>query len=457
MEAVAVLASIATKLTQHQENEEKADQAEEDLYMVLGMAGTTIGVGTLCFHHFQQHWSRTDAFYFSVISATSVGLGDLVPIFIQPNFFVIWLIYITMTLGMVATAISKLQEMDLKINVHHLKKLSAQRSFDMVYLKTKIMRQEWHKKTKLANKPIESGETALLREKEEDAAEGGVDGGAEVGSGGGVKGGAGTPPVEAAEDDVGKSFEATPLRHAAKHLAKNVTRIGSGGGSGQGDWEDGKMSAGILSPESARRRLERARQAAYAQGRKDAQEQALREANQQAYAQGLRDAKVQVAKEAAEDQARIKAALTLIDAKNGPRQLEKEQLELGNVVALASPAVDHVRTTAEPEAPEKWLGVEEMIAQREAEGFTSCIPRAGLSSYREVFYATDDEPYPPSHNSGSDDAMPSHSMLPFCNEGVVPKDAAVGMGTTMRNRRVGAAEHPLEPAGPNNQWQRTEV
>jgi hypothetical protein len=64
MEALGVLASISKQLEKHQELEEKADQAEEDLYVVLGLALLTIITGTFLFNHFQSDWTGVDALYF---------------------------------------------------------------------------------------------------------------------------------------------------------------------------------------------------------------------------------------------------------------------------------------------------------------------------------------------------------------------------------------------------------
>ena len=54
-------------------------QLEEHAYRVLAASAVLlIAIGTVVFS-WLEHWSLVDSFYFSVVTATTVGFGDLTP------------------------------------------------------------------------------------------------------------------------------------------------------------------------------------------------------------------------------------------------------------------------------------------------------------------------------------------------------------------------------------------
>jgi hypothetical protein len=115
MEAVALLTSIAHKWHHRTTSRKKVTAARqsisEDLWVVLVLAVLTIVLGTLGFEKLEPKWGYIDSFYFCIVSSTSIGLGDLAPDFTEPVFFVAWLVYTILSLGLIATVIGKVQEL----------------------------------------------------------------------------------------------------------------------------------------------------------------------------------------------------------------------------------------------------------------------------------------------------------------------------------------------------------
>lgn len=66
-----------------------------------------IGAGTLVYHYVEE-WSWVDAFYFSVVTLTTIGYGDLTPQTDIGKLFTV--IYIIMGLGMVLGFINAVYE-----------------------------------------------------------------------------------------------------------------------------------------------------------------------------------------------------------------------------------------------------------------------------------------------------------------------------------------------------------
>ena len=68
----------------------------------------TYFVGSLVFYALSDGWSFTDAFYFTSISLTTIGLGDFTP---GANQLVFWYFYVALNLGLVASVIQGLSEL----------------------------------------------------------------------------------------------------------------------------------------------------------------------------------------------------------------------------------------------------------------------------------------------------------------------------------------------------------
>jgi hypothetical protein len=121
------------------------------------------------------------------------------------------------------------------------------------------------------------------------------------------------------------------------HAVQTASKLfkGSGGGGGSGGSEGG----------STTKNIESTRKAAYEQGRRDAEAQALREADQYAYEQGKRDAKQELSMRISEEEhVRTVTALKRMRAEvrrevevEVHREMEMEYLACGQVLVLSPP------------------------------------------------------------------------------------------------------------------------
>jgi len=65
---------------------------------LMSISATTIGIGTVTYH-FIEGWGWIDCLYFSVITLTTIGYGDIAPITTPGKLFTI--IYIMFGLGII--------------------------------------------------------------------------------------------------------------------------------------------------------------------------------------------------------------------------------------------------------------------------------------------------------------------------------------------------------------------
>lgn len=72
---------------------------------IFFVAATTVGVGTL-FYHFIEKWNWVDSYYFSVVSLTTVGYGDLAPTTVAGKIFTTF--YLIIGISIIAALINNL-------------------------------------------------------------------------------------------------------------------------------------------------------------------------------------------------------------------------------------------------------------------------------------------------------------------------------------------------------------
>jgi hypothetical protein len=112
-QALVILQSVANRRMQHF-NEERAEQ---QVHLMLALAVFSIFVASLVFWQLESGidaeapWTFLDAVYFSVITTTTTGLGDLVPNIRNDFTIVFWFVFVTWGLGLVASVIQKVQTM----------------------------------------------------------------------------------------------------------------------------------------------------------------------------------------------------------------------------------------------------------------------------------------------------------------------------------------------------------
>jgi hypothetical protein len=111
-EALTILTKIATDRKAHAQMKE----AGEQLSLMVGLAVVYLLIGTLVF------WKGDDltllnAIYYNVITVTSVGLGDFAPPPGDSSALVFWIVYVVLSMGLVASIIGRIGDMDLQ---HHL-------------------------------------------------------------------------------------------------------------------------------------------------------------------------------------------------------------------------------------------------------------------------------------------------------------------------------------------------
>ena len=79
-----------------------ADPATRGLVAVVGV---TLAVGTL-FYALNEGWSAIDALYFSVVTLTTIGFGDLVPTSGVTKMFTV--VYSLLGIGIIASFVASL-------------------------------------------------------------------------------------------------------------------------------------------------------------------------------------------------------------------------------------------------------------------------------------------------------------------------------------------------------------
>lgn len=107
-EAMAILTNIAHSM----HNQEQQDNAWQDFILVTVLTGLTILTFTLIFWQMEEEWTSIDAFYFCMVTATSIGFGDLVPK-MSGTFFFLWALFVVFALSLVTNAINQLQTLNI--------------------------------------------------------------------------------------------------------------------------------------------------------------------------------------------------------------------------------------------------------------------------------------------------------------------------------------------------------
>ena len=83
---------------------EEKDERDIGLAVASSTFFTWIGVGTLVFHRLEG-WSWIDSFYFSVVTITTVGFGDLTPTTPMSRLFTAIYILVGVAIGLVALSL----------------------------------------------------------------------------------------------------------------------------------------------------------------------------------------------------------------------------------------------------------------------------------------------------------------------------------------------------------------
>jgi voltage-gated potassium channel len=93
---------------------------DKHIYRILLLAAFSIIITGTAFYHFVEHLSWLDAYYFSVVTLTTVGYGDIVPRTDAGKIFTTF--YIMFGVGIITTFITySMRRREAKFS-HHSKK-----------------------------------------------------------------------------------------------------------------------------------------------------------------------------------------------------------------------------------------------------------------------------------------------------------------------------------------------
>ncbi len=92
---------------------------------LIGLTVSIIVIGTLFYHYF-EHFDYIDAFYFSVITLTTVGYGDLHPVTETGKLFTI--LYIVVGIGILMAFIDTLSQRMVKNKIERIEQRDQKRS-----------------------------------------------------------------------------------------------------------------------------------------------------------------------------------------------------------------------------------------------------------------------------------------------------------------------------------------
>lgn len=85
------------------------------IWLAAGLLGFWVFIGTISFHKLEDSWSWIESFYFSVVTVTTVGYGELFPTTDSSRLFAAFFILfgvaiMTASLGFIGTSFLKNRE-----------------------------------------------------------------------------------------------------------------------------------------------------------------------------------------------------------------------------------------------------------------------------------------------------------------------------------------------------------
>lgn len=83
----------------------EARQVHRNFQLLAAFSILTLAVGTIVYHSIEK-WSWVDSFYFSAVSLTTVGYGDLTPTTDKGKLFTV--LYLFIGIGIIASVINNL-------------------------------------------------------------------------------------------------------------------------------------------------------------------------------------------------------------------------------------------------------------------------------------------------------------------------------------------------------------
>lgn len=109
---------------------------------LIGLTFSTIFIGTLFYHYF-EHFDYVDAFYFSVITLTTVGYGDLHPVTDVGKLFTT--LYIVVGIGILMAFIDTLSQRMVKNKMKRIEQHNQKRSGKEATLEAKESKMAEHR------------------------------------------------------------------------------------------------------------------------------------------------------------------------------------------------------------------------------------------------------------------------------------------------------------------------